>query len=751
MKFGRVKSRLAVIAALVLCAEPAILSAQNIQVVRMAVAPAVVESSPLPANAMPLVKSDPEMTDWLDKARSLIQKKEYAEAIKILQALIDKPDAGFVPVQKNARLFLPLRDEALRLLGDIPSAGLERYRRLYDPKARRKLDDAVAAGDVRGIKNVVDQYRHTGVGPEALAALGQWYFDRSRFNQAARTWRQCAAKANDSSRPLWMFKLAVARRLAGDTKTAESLASELQKNFPQARATLAGRERNLSEALKEYLTIPVPRRPAAAVLRHTYPGWGGLPTGRALMPDTHAVLQPFWRYPPVTEKTLANPAEELQIDSAVSGNIKQVELEGGCVLLRVDQQNRRVTFSLPPLLRPVVVGDLVIYRDDDHVVALDAQTGRNDANRGWKSQPLPMTRKLQSNPTRDSRRALVFHPGIAQYTVPALFDRGRYSLTVGGGRVYTLCHFPQPGVWLSRNLGGGSNVELPPMQSSLAALSLRGEGKLDWIVGRATAPAAGGDPFLHECMFLSPPTYVASPNRLGEGQLYTTALHGEAFYLVCLDAADGKLAWKSQIAQTPILQGGGYGASIVWQNLPAAPPAAADERVFVTTNTGVTAAFDAQTGQPLWAYQYGDARVNPNILMTRPGGLMHSGVESTRGGANPILICGEKVIVMPADGSEVQAFSGVDGNLLWKCARNRHLVALGNDRVCLAGRGVTILRVRDGKELWRNGAIECLADPVVTTDGVLLPAKGKLWRVALRDYTVTSKPLLADGLLGNLV
>lgn len=755
MRLRRSEFWTARIVVLALCAATARVSAQ-VQVLggpvgQIAAPPAVLTpannvAAAMPAGETPLVKSDPDMVDWIAKARQAIEAKEYAEAIKILQALIDKPDAGFVQVDKNARRFLPLRDVALRMLGEIPSEGLERYRRLYDPKARRKLDDAVAAGDLRGIKDVADQYRHTRVGPEAAEALGQWYFDRARFAQAALAWRRLLAGAGPARAPLLTLKTAVAYHLAGDAKQAGALAKELRANYPAAAATLAGRESNLVSALESYLAIAPPESPPTAVLHNTYPGWGGLPTGQAVMPDARAVLQTSWRYP-ASDRT----SPSLQIHPAGVGNVQDVELEGGNVSLRIRQGNNRVTLPLPPLIRPVVVEGLVIYRDDERVLAVDAGTGRSDTDRGWKSQSLPMERKFQRTAQPGMGRMAVFQPNGIPYSPGSFNDQGRYNLTVGGGRVYTVCHFPPSNVLMMSNPAMGEDAaRMPTGSSSLAALSIRGQGKLDWIVGWSAGASVGGDAFLHKCTFLGPPTYVPSASRGEEGRLYTTVLHGEAFYLLCLDAATGRLLWKSQVAQTPVVKGEMYNAPLMsWQNTPTAPPAVAEDRVFVTTNTGVTAAFDAQTGQPIWAYQYGAATANPRAVFHRI--RMDASAGTTRAGVNPMIVNDGAVITMPVDAADVMAFAAADGTLLWRRARNRYLSFVDEGRMCLAGQGVSVLRAGDGKELWQNGEIECFANPVATTDSLLLSGKGKLWRVSLKDYAVSSESLEGDGLLGNLV
>lgn len=691
----------------------------------------------------PLVPCDPDMVDWLQQARQAVRKKQYDRAVEILSALLEKPDAGFVPDPKDARRFSPLRQAAVGLMGEIPPEGLVRYRRRNDLKAEKRLREALEKGDWRALKSVAEQYRRTCVGPAAVEALGDRQWDRGWFAQAGRTWKNLLSEAAPCRVPMLLFKAAVAFHLAGDEEQAQGLAKRLRETFPDARSPLSGRERNLAEAIEEYLAIPAPK-PAQAVLRDGYPGWGGLPGGRAVMPDSRAVLWPVWRYPSpdaAEGASAASLAEELFV--AWAGGL---EWRDGHLWRQLRIEDRSVGQFLPPVIHPVAVGKVILYRDDWRVVALDARTGRCR----WKSQPLPLWASDDRSMVNSQAMQMLWQ----QRMLLSPMDMGRHALTVGGGRVYTVYHFrlPLPSHWVSIQ----PNRMASSSTSRLAALSLRGEGKIEWILGEKNGGGTEEEKFLNTCTFLSPPLYLSDSAGDDDGRLYVSAVQGEMFYLLCLRAADGRLIWKSPISQTPVLpafQGVGMNG---WLAFPSLPPAAGEGVVFAATQQGVLAAFDAYTGQPIWAYQYpstASGGVPPYLV--RP--VLRGGRGEIRlppaPTASPILVSRGRVIFAPADGQEVLAFSAWDGEVLWRCPRGGYswLVALDDDRLVLAGKGLAILDVRNGKMIRQIGGVQCLAAPVAVEGGLLVSGRGRLWRVEGKNYAVSSEPLLADGLLGNLV
>lgn len=72
---------------------------------------------------LPLIYIDDELGGYLRKARELIAKKEYAQAIEILVALLGRTDQPFVPTS-DPRLFISLGSRTSDVIGQLPPDGL---------------------------------------------------------------------------------------------------------------------------------------------------------------------------------------------------------------------------------------------------------------------------------------------------------------------------------------------------------------------------------------------------------------------------------------------------------------------------------------------------------------------------------------------------------------------------------------------------------------------------------------------------
>lgn len=691
---------------------------------------------------VPLVKTDMDVTAWLDKARTRIEEKNYSRAIEILQAIIEG-DSGFVAAEDDNRRFVAMRIAATDLIGNLPPEGRDLYRQLYNVRAERKLADARAEGDLSGMEEVAIMYFHTPAGQQALETLGTLYFDHGRFLRAAHYWRRRLKQADSSERPLLLAKTATALHFAGRGEQAREFLKELRKQAPEVTAELAGQEQNLLAFTETLLQREAMARGGVRRLEKLYPGWGGIADGMAIMDRCQFVLLPQWQTQYVDVET--SLAEQLVARDVIEnmggrqgGKLEaHVQLHKGHVVIPKDISNRSRAPSnlqpLPAVVRPVVTDRWVIYRGDDRVVAMDRATGLL-AWDTWEMLPIERT---QETGEQDSRHMYYGH------SAPIFIDQGRYGLTVGGGYVYTIWDFPydDPGPNGQTTPPSGSEA------SSLTALELDREGYAVWTVGHS-----GHEESLKESLFVSLPTYYRT--GLGSGRLYAVVMETENYALVCLDPHDrGKLIWRADIAQAPAVQAGGQFSHIDRMTKIGSPPAVADGRVYVTTNAGVIAAFDSETGKSLWAYQY-DTGLNPE-----PGHHPHlmmvvHGDGKPRSRVNPILVSGGLVIVMPADAKEIMALDAQDGSLVWQHSQGLDAVApLDAERLLLCGGQVEVLRLSDGKVLQKLGNVQVQAGrPAVTPEYVYLCGDGGVYQIDKADYSVRFMSLAeSTGLLGNLV
>src|SRR5262249_9731866 len=100
-----------------------------------------------------------------------------------------------------------------RLIGTMPSDGLQFYELIYGGTAKKRLTEAKPAGDPQVLAEVAQRYFHTEAGAEATDLLGTYHLDRGRPMMAALCYeRLLKREAADRLAPLTLFKAALAFR-----------------------------------------------------------------------------------------------------------------------------------------------------------------------------------------------------------------------------------------------------------------------------------------------------------------------------------------------------------------------------------------------------------------------------------------------------------------------------------------------------------------------------------------------------------
>lgn len=181
------------------------------------------------------------------------------------------------------------------------------------------------------------------------------------------------------------------------------------------------------------------------------------------------------------------------------------------------------------------------------------------------------------------------------------------------------------------------------------------------------------------------------------------------------------------------------------------PPAVAGGRVYVTTNAGLICCLAADSGQPIWSYQYEVA--NRPRPYARPMPASETGAFPYP--PNPIILTEGLVICLPADSEQVVALASESGEPVWDTDRLKQhdLTALGGQRLLLSGGNLIVLRTRDGTTAFAQRDVdEIVGRPAISADSVIASGRGRLFRLDLKTYTVSRTPVFDEvGLLGRLV
>jgi tetratricopeptide (TPR) repeat protein len=427
-----------------------------------------------------LVNADEELAGYLRKAKEAIDEKDYETAIDILHALITRTKAGFAPTEEKGR-FVALRLRAAEMIRRMPPEGLSLYRSIYDPQARRLFEEALRTGQLAPMRLIVSRYANTSVGPLAQETLASLYHDRGRFSQAAHAFRVAAELYGDDPRAaVLQGRAAIAYHLSGDRNRGRSLLQTLSKrSHGQQEVRWGGERQRLDRLVADVLSREVEQE-HVAIAREGWPGLTAFPGGIARMQPSDVVLMPRWTRPSQAgrsgdEATLVAMSalfnDYMRVRHRSRGRIGRLYHKGGAVLTNIrstsrGRQSNKGASPLPGIIHPLVVGDLVIYRTDEAVVAVDRSTGYTweGGKAGWKSFDLPISRAI-SIPAGHSSSSYVY-----------LRDLGRHRLSMGAGKVYALYGFRPP---VGRYYHRRTRQKRPePDSSGLAALSLNSQNKI---------------------------------------------------------------------------------------------------------------------------------------------------------------------------------------------------------------------------------------------------------------------------------
>lgn len=123
----------------------------------------------------------------IQAAQDYIKKKEWRVACECLQSLLEEKQDSFIEIDgppddkgKPTKRRVSVRTEANRLIGELPTEGLQAYQLAYGPQAADSLRAALDTNDPALLADVALRFLHTKAGADATNLLGTYHLDGGR-------------------------------------------------------------------------------------------------------------------------------------------------------------------------------------------------------------------------------------------------------------------------------------------------------------------------------------------------------------------------------------------------------------------------------------------------------------------------------------------------------------------------------------------------------------------------------------------
>lgn len=689
---------------------------------------------------------NPNLDRYLRKAQAFLAAERYADAIKVLQDVVEGRTVEVVEVQADptpaeapvaaetppppgsargvdpsqsvfspdGRLYRPVRRLCHELLAGMPDAGLQLYRASHEVTAERLLEQAKADGEVAALEQVANHYFVTLAAGRALHLAADRLIHQGRYRAAVQVLHDLLEVYPAAHRQalgiadVWLqFKIALAMRMAGERDSAREHAEFIARTFPRETLRIQGELQAMkdlpqSPRFAAEAVLPVAPRPNAS---------------HAWLRDT-ASLVPIWQfryqeaapYRPVQSRNQnewvvfrEGTVRNLSPAAHKFGRASWVGLFGGD-----GAPGSVLFFDNFRLRRSEAFSGLLTHEDD----------GRLDMPRPRENQPRPRVPAYDFGMLRaveDDQRfyKVVGYEGTSTSTASVLRSTELVALDKATLRA----------VWSSKN----------------------------WLEGEDG---------------LAEVTFLAAPTLFGE-RLLLPVLRRDAYSLQCLDRHTGRPLWCTRL----------HAGGTIFFRAPGVPVRVQGGVAYLLTNAGVLAAVDAFSGDLRWLRRY--ERRHP-LRPHRRGPSTGAGRQTAYGVQfqeadlpsflpSDMVLAEGLVIFAPCDGDVLICVDGASGEPVWMIdGKNSH--APYRELQCIVGansrhlyvaaeQSIVCIGLRSGVRLWQSPLPQAADDSLtrwrgrgqVTEEFVLmpgsrevlvLPAEGGQWRrLALPSFAAGSEPL----------
>jgi outer membrane protein assembly factor BamB len=333
-----------------------------------------------PGRPLQMPPASTETKEALDDFERFQRRGAWERALKSLYTIPDDQAKRFVDGEKG--FIIPVERRRRGILAALPPAGQAACRLFYDAEAKKLLDDAEGANELKNLERVYSAYFITSVGDNAADRLGDLYFEQGRFDRAADCWLAVLRERPDTdlSPALLAVKAAVALDRAGRRSEFEQVRSDLSDRYRDEKVTIAGQTGSAGEMLRRLLGE---RETAAA-------GSGTAATPGRPGPDLAREVDPAW---------------QLRIADSIEAGMTPLELN--------QWQSNALSLAVPPV---AVEGSRLYVNYLGHILALDLDDGKML----WRTGSFHNLELLAMQPAGQ------------------MLDPGRFAIVASGEHVWAL-------------------------------------------------------------------------------------------------------------------------------------------------------------------------------------------------------------------------------------------------------------------------------------------------------------------------
>jgi outer membrane protein assembly factor BamB len=552
-------------------------------------------SNDRPDRPLQMPPASSEVKEAFEDFERFARRGAWERALKSLYGIPESQARRFVDGRNG--FIIPVARKRRDLLAALPPEGQVAHRLFYDDEAKKLLDQADGASELRTLERLYSAYFPTSVGDNAADRLGDLYFEMGRFDRAADCWLAILRDRPDTdlSPALVSVKAALALSRAGRGAELAALRRDVADRYASERVSVGGRTAPASEHLQR-LVADNPSEPAAGGTDSSTSAEA--PEPRPDLPQAaHAVWQlRFAEYvtagmtPPERVQWESNPLSGAVPAVAVDGTrlyanylgyVFAMDLRSGKLLWRSAPFHNVETPASQDQARVINASRYAVVASKDYVWSLSRDLKEPNqvapfrlacrrADGGdvvWQSTDLPDYAQLD----------LVGHPLFAGGT---LFVVGKTLMMNYQGNLahqYVLAVRPRDGkvLWKaevgmfreSRRFfyyGMGDNSPLPRLYHQGGAVYVdthagilarvdAESGEVEWGYGYQTEPVQG-DRFFFFYGMDEPKEHSASsvPLRSGEA-LFVKGAKSEKLY--ALDPDRMALLWDRPLAESARLLG----------------------------------------------------------------------------------------------------------------------------------------------------------------------------------------------------